>query len=212
MTPDTPRPKPGGARNAKAGGGDRLGEMLQIRNSLVQCATIKDVVHLASETACHRIGAQSAAVFLLSKRGTLRRVAISGTDVDGAPIPDDWYPEEEYRIGESFTGKVLVPDGQSEFGQPISSHDLAHDQIHDTSRTRYLDLLGHLDSAVSVPLSGPRKTFGALEVIEHALAHQLKDKAEAAYARGTLFDKRRSLMADWAQFCDTEITSIQPRP
>lgn len=40
------------------------------------------------------------------------------------------------------------------------------------------------------------------EVIEHALAHQLKDKAEAAYARGTMFDKRRSLMADWANFCD----------
>ena len=30
------------------------------------------------------------------------------------------------------------------------------------------------------------------EVIEHALAHQLKDKAEAAYARGDLFVKRRS--------------------
>jgi len=28
------------------------------------------------------------------------------------------------------------------------------------------------------------------------------DKAEAAYARGTLFDKRRSPMADWARFCD----------
>ena len=41
------------------------------------------------------------------------------------------------------------------------------------------------------------------EVIEHALAHQLKDKAEAAYARGTLFDKRRRLMAEWAGFCDT---------
>ena len=38
------------------------------------------------------------------------------------------------------------------------------------------------------------------EVIEHALAHQLKDKAEAAYARGTLFDKRRSLMNDWGKF------------
>lgn len=35
------------------------------------------------------------------------------------------------------------------------------------------------------------------EVIEHAMAHQLKDKAEAAYARGTLFEKRRALMADW---------------
>lgn len=40
------------------------------------------------------------------------------------------------------------------------------------------------------------------EVIEHALAHQLKDKAEAAYARGTLFDKRRRLMAEWARFLD----------
>ena len=38
------------------------------------------------------------------------------------------------------------------------------------------------------------------EVIEHALAHQLKDKAEAAYARGTLFDKRRALMDDWDAF------------
>jgi integrase len=41
------------------------------------------------------------------------------------------------------------------------------------------------------------------EVIEHALAHQLKDKAEAAYARGTLFEKRRSLMDDWAKHCET---------
>ncbi len=39
------------------------------------------------------------------------------------------------------------------------------------------------------------------EVIEHALAHQLKDKAEAAYQRGSLFDKRRQLMASWAKFC-----------
>lgn len=43
------------------------------------------------------------------------------------------------------------------------------------------------------------------EVIEHALAHQLKDKAEAAYARGTLFEKRRKLMTDWANFL-----SLQP--
>jgi hypothetical protein len=37
------------------------------------------------------------------------------------------------------------------------------------------------------------------------MAHQLKDKAEAAHERGTLFDKRRNLMADWAQFCDTVV-------
>ena len=40
------------------------------------------------------------------------------------------------------------------------------------------------------------------EVIEHALAHQLRNKAEAAYARGSLFEKRRVLMADWARHCD----------
>lgn len=41
------------------------------------------------------------------------------------------------------------------------------------------------------------------EVCEHALAHQLKDKAEAAYQRGTLFEKRRNLMNDWAKYCES---------
>lgn len=47
------------------------------------------------------------------------------------------------------------------------------------------------------------------EVIEHALAHQLKDKSEAAYARGTLFDKRRQLMEAWATYCATEKQAAQ---
>lgn len=36
------------------------------------------------------------------------------------------------------------------------------------------------------------------EIIEAALAHGIKDKAEAAYARPDLFDKRRDLMEAWA--------------
>ncbi len=35
------------------------------------------------------------------------------------------------------------------------------------------------------------------EVIEAALSHGIKDKAEAAYARSDLFDKRRKLMEAW---------------
>ena len=57
------------------------------------------------------------------------------------------------------------------------------------------------------------------EVIEHALAHKLKDKAEAAYARGTLFDKRKGLMSDWARECGTirsaeenNVVSMQNQP
>ncbi len=39
------------------------------------------------------------------------------------------------------------------------------------------------------------------EVAEMALAHTLRDRVEAAYRRGDLFDKRRAMMADWATFC-----------
>lgn len=38
------------------------------------------------------------------------------------------------------------------------------------------------------------------EVIEHALAHQLADKAEASYQRGSLLPKRVRLMTDWAGY------------
>ena len=38
------------------------------------------------------------------------------------------------------------------------------------------------------------------EVVEAALAHQVKDKVEAAYARSTLFERRRRLMADWGAY------------
>lgn len=42
------------------------------------------------------------------------------------------------------------------------------------------------------------------EVIEAALAHGIKDKAEAAYARSDLFDKRRDLMQAWANLATPE--------
>lgn len=39
------------------------------------------------------------------------------------------------------------------------------------------------------------------EIAEAALAHTLKDKTEAAYQRGDMFEKRAKLMADWAEYC-----------
>ena len=44
-------------------------------------------------------------------------------------------------------------------------------------------------------------TAYAHEVCEMALAHTIGNKAEAAYRRGDLFEKRRRLMADWAIYC-----------
>jgi integrase len=44
-------------------------------------------------------------------------------------------------------------------------------------------------------------TSYAHEVCEMALAHVIGNKAEAAYRRGDLFEKRRKLMDDWSVFC-----------
>ena len=38
-------------------------------------------------------------------------------------------------------------------------------------------------------------------MVEAALAHTIKDKAEAAYARSDLLEKRRPLMDAWAEHC-----------
>ncbi|MBI2240943.1 MAG: integrase arm-type DNA-binding domain-containing protein [Magnetospirillum gryphiswaldense] len=45
------------------------------------------------------------------------------------------------------------------------------------------------------------RTAFSREVAEMALAHTIGDKVEAAYRRGDLFEKRRELMASWADFC-----------
>ena len=45
------------------------------------------------------------------------------------------------------------------------------------------------------------------EVAEMALAHTVGDKLEAAYRRGDLFQKRREIMAAWANFIDRDNTA-----
>jgi integrase len=42
------------------------------------------------------------------------------------------------------------------------------------------------------------------EVCEHALAHSLPDKVEAAYRRGDLLEKRILLMQAWSAYCTGE--------
>lgn len=53
------------------------------------------------------------------------------------------------------------------------------------------------------------------EVAEAALAHQLKDKTEAAYLRTDMLERRQRMMQDWAAFCgainnkDAKVTPIR---
>lgn len=45
------------------------------------------------------------------------------------------------------------------------------------------------------------------EVAEMALAHTIGNAVEAAYRRGDLMDKRRSMMEEWAAFCSASSTA-----
>jgi integrase len=51
------------------------------------------------------------------------------------------------------------------------------------------------------------------DVAEQALAHVIGSKVEAAYRRGDLLNKRRTMMRDWAGYCarvqaDSKVTHI----
>lgn len=46
------------------------------------------------------------------------------------------------------------------------------------------------------------------EVAEAALAHTIKDKAEAAYARSDVFEKRRKMMEAWAGYLSQEAAKV----
>ena len=77
--------------------------------------------------------------------------------------------------------------------------------MSDMTLAAVLRRMGRLDITVHGFRSSFRDWAGEIthfprEVIEAALAHRLKDKAEAAYARGDLFQKRLALMQAWAHY------------
>lgn len=94
--------------------------------------------------------------------------------------------------GEESANETLVFESAAKPGRPIS----------DMSMTAVLRRMERDD----ITVHGFRSTFRdwagettgyPREVIEAALAHGIKNKAEAAYARSDLFDKRRKLMEAW---------------
>jgi integrase len=97
-------------------------------------------------------------------------------------------------------GAAGEPD-QLVFPSPVK----AGEPFSDATLGAVLERMGRDD----ITVHGFRSTFRdwagettahSREVVEAALAHKLKDKAEAAYARGDLFAKRRKLMQDWADY------------
>lgn len=91
-------------------------------------------------------------------------------------------------------GEFVFPGGKR--GAPLSN----------MAMLALLERMGRADLTVH----GFRSTFRdwaaeathhPAELAEAALAHTVKDKVVAAYQRGDLFEKRRTVMADWASHC-----------
>lgn len=107
-------------------------------------------------------------------------------------------------LGDRGKAEALVfPSPQG--GKPASDKPLSAKPLSDMALMATLRRMGRGD----ITAHGFRSTFRdwageatshPREVVEAALAHGLKDKAEAAYARGDLLAKRRALMSDWAAF------------
>lgn len=114
------------------------------------------------------------------KAGKEHRVPLSAAAMallGEAGQPDDLVFGSDMKAGTPLSDMSLTAV-LKRMGQPVTAHGF---------RSTFRDWAGETTSF-------PR------EVIEAALAHRLKDKAEAAYARGDLFTKRRELMDAWASY------------
>jgi hypothetical protein len=60
---------------------------------------------------------------------------------------------------------------------------------------------------IAIPQLGGGDGSYPNHVVEMALAHVVGNGVEAAYRRGDLFEKRRQLMQDWAEYCSKPDTA-----
>lgn len=99
------------------------------------------------------------------------------------------------------SGAGLVFPG-TKIGKPLSDMTL-------TKLVRELGFDAHVHGfRTSFKTWAQERTNSPREVSEAALAHSIKDKAEAAYARSDLFAKRRKLMKGWANYLDKSASKV----
>lgn len=128
----------------------------------------------------HRIPLSDASLAILSSMVPMKR----GADSLVFPSVRRGTALSDMALSELIRGMNEVEDGldvpwKASDGRPIVAHGF---------RSSFRDWC---EEATSTPHA----------VSEAALAHAIADKVEAAYRRSDLFDKRRVLMQQWADYC-----------
>ncbi len=169
------------------------------------------------------IAAQAVELAILTacRSGEIRLAAWAEFDLDAAlwVIPAErMKAKREHRVPLSAAAVALL-ESLPRLGDLVFPGTRKSKPLSDMSLTAVLRRMKRGDITVhgfrssfrdwcaeSVANSFPR------EVCEHALAHSLPDKIEAAYRRGDLIEKRTLLMQAWANYCGTvpETAKVTP--
>jgi hypothetical protein len=67
-----------------------------------------------------------------------------------------------------------------------------------------------MDSEVAFAIGARRRRIIRASLLKKRWL--ISDKVEAAYQRGDMFDKRRRLMSEWAEFCARPIVAAEVVP
>jgi integrase len=149
-------------------------------------------------------------ILCASRSAEIRGALWSEIDLDAAlwVIPADrMKAEKEHRVPLSQAAVNLLRTMPCLAGSALVFPSPRGKELSDMSLTAVLRRMN-----LDVTQHGFRSTFRdwaaeattyPREVAEMALAHTIGDKVEAAYRRGDLFEKRRAMMDEWAQYCET---------
>jgi len=164
---------------------------------------------MAALSECSGVGAQALAFVILTaaRSGEVRGATWSEFDLEQGVWtipPARMKSAKEHRVPLSAAAMAQLPEPGDPEALVFPSVKDPRRPISDMTLSAVLKRLGRKDVTVHGFRSSFRDWAGETtqfprEVIEAVLAHRLKDKAEAAYARGDLFQKRRALMQEWAK-------------
>jgi len=160
------------------------------------------------------------AILTAARSGEVRGATWSEVDLTDAKwtIPAErMKAKKEHRVALNNEAVALLKTTPEAERTGLIFPNTKGNMLSDMTLTAVLRRMGRSD----ITAHGFRSTFRdwagestayPREVIEHALAHRLKDKTEASYARGDLFEKRRRMMREWGKFASKVQTAAKVMP
>ena len=174
---------------------------LRARESLASLA-----LEFAILTACRTgevLGARWDEFDLEKAEWTIPAVRMKAGKPTECRCPRGRWPSSKH-LHETRQGDFVFPGGKP--GKPLSSMAMAM-QLR---RMKADGITVHGFRSAFRDWAAETTSFSH-EVCEMALAHVIANKAEAAYRRGDLFDRRRKLMEAWTLYCEPrEADSVVP--